>query len=41
MKCGFGKCGRCNIGSIYTCTKGPVFSYAQIKKMMPEGMPDR
>jgi len=41
MKCGFGKCGRCNIGNIYTCTKGPVFSYAQIKKMMPEGMPDR
>jgi len=31
MKCGIGKCGRCNIGNIYVCRDGPVFSYAQIK----------
>jgi len=31
MKCGIGKCGRCNIGNIYVCRDGPVFSFAQIK----------
>ncbi|MDD5397505.1 MAG: FAD/NAD(P)-binding protein [Dehalococcoidia bacterium] len=31
MKCGIGKCGRCNIGNLYVCRDGPVFSYAQIK----------
>jgi len=31
MKCGIGKCGRCNIGNLYVCRNGPVFSYAQIK----------
>jgi NAD(P)H-flavin reductase len=31
MKCGIGKCGRCNIGTIYVCRDGPVFSYAEIK----------
>jgi NAD(P)H-flavin reductase len=25
MKCGIGKCGRCNIGSKYVCLDGPVF----------------
>jgi sulfhydrogenase subunit gamma (sulfur reductase) len=30
MKCGIGKCGRCNIGNIYVCRDGPVFSYAEI-----------
>jgi NAD(P)H-flavin reductase len=39
MKCGFGKCGRCNIGHIYTCTKGPVFSYSELKGLPPEGLP--
>ncbi len=33
MKCGLGKCGRCNIGSRYVCKDGPVFSYAQLKKL--------
>jgi len=33
MKCGVGKCGRCNIGSVLVCKNGPVFSYDQIKKM--------
>jgi sulfhydrogenase subunit gamma (sulfur reductase) len=27
MKCGVGKCGRCNIGDIYVCKDGPVFAY--------------
>jgi len=34
MKCGVGKCGRCNIGNIYVCRDGPVFSYAQIKSFL-------
>ena len=33
MKCGVGKCGRCNIGPHYVCTDGPVFSYQQILQM--------
>ena len=31
MKCGIAKCGRCNIGNLYVCRDGPVFTYAQIK----------
>jgi NAD(P)H-flavin reductase len=34
MKCGIGKCGRCNIGTIYVCRDGPVFSYAEIKDLI-------
>jgi NAD(P)H-flavin reductase len=34
MKCGIGKCGRCNIGGVYVCVDGPVFTYAQIKRMV-------
>jgi len=34
MKCGVGKCGRCNIGNIYVCRDGPVFSYAEIKSFI-------
>ena len=34
MKCGVGKCGRCNIGNLYVCRDGPVFSYAQIKNFV-------
>lgn len=30
MKCGFGKCGRCNIGGVYICKEGPVFNAAQL-----------
>ena len=33
MKCGIGKCGRCNVGSKFVCTDGPVFSYAQLKQL--------
>ena len=36
MKCGLGKCGRCNVGNIYVCKDGPVFSAAQIKAMPQE-----
>ena len=34
MKCGIGKCGRCNIGNVYVCRDGPVFSYEQIKNFI-------
>jgi len=36
MKCGLGKCGRCNIGNLYICKDGPVFSYAQLEKLRYE-----
>ncbi len=36
MKCGIGKCGRCNVGPMYVCKDGPVFSYAQLKSLPPE-----
>ncbi len=31
MKCGLGKCGHCQIHSIYCCRDGPVFNYQRIK----------
>jgi len=36
MKCGIGKCGRCNIGDKYVCVDGPVFSLAELKQMPNE-----
>ncbi|RJX29665.1 MAG: hydrogenase [Dethiobacter sp.] len=36
MKCGIGKCGRCNIGSLYVCLDGPVFTLAQLDRMPVE-----
>lgn len=36
MKCGLGKCGRCNIGSVYVCKDGPVFTYEQLKELPEE-----
>ncbi|MHA1241806.1 MAG: FAD/NAD(P)-binding protein [Promethearchaeota archaeon] len=36
MKCGIGKCGRCNIGKKFVCIDGPVFSLAELKKMPNE-----
>ncbi len=33
MKCGIGKCGRCNAGELYVCKDGPVFSYAYLKSV--------
>lgn len=36
MKCGIGKCGRCNIGSQYICLDGPVFDLTQLKQLPQE-----
>ncbi|MBN2034835.1 MAG: FAD/NAD(P)-binding protein [Deltaproteobacteria bacterium] len=36
MKCGIGKCGRCNVGSKYVCTDGPVFSRAELAGLTAE-----
>ena len=36
MKCGIGKCGRCNIGSKYVCLDGPVFTKAQLNELPGE-----
>jgi len=33
MKCGIGKCGRCNCGPVYVCKEGPVFSLEQIRQL--------
>ena len=31
MKCGVGKCGRCNVGSFYVCKEGPILTMAQLR----------
>jgi len=36
MKCGLGKCGRCNIGPLYVCKDGPVFSLAEIQSFLSD-----
>ena len=36
MKCGVGKCGRCNIGSKYVCKDGPVFRFDQLDALPNE-----
>ena len=36
MKCGVGTCGRCNIGSVYVCKDGPVFTLKQIEALPHE-----
>jgi NAD(P)H-flavin reductase len=36
MKCGIGKCGRCNIGSKYVCIDGPVFTLGELEELPPE-----
>jgi len=33
MKCGVGKCGRCNCGPLYVCKEGPVFTLEQLKQL--------
>jgi NAD(P)H-flavin reductase len=33
MKCGVGKCGRCNAGPVYVCKEGPVFSIKQLNEI--------
>jgi sulfhydrogenase subunit gamma (sulfur reductase) len=34
MKCGIGKCGRCNLGDIFVCTDGPVFRFDQVEQFL-------
>ena len=36
MKCGIGKCGRCNIGSKYVCKDGPVSRFDQLDELPNE-----
>ena len=36
MKCGVGKCGRCNIGTKYVCKDGPVFRFDQVDALPNE-----
>ena len=36
MKCGIGKCGRCNIGSKYVCKDGPVFRMDALEELPDE-----
>ncbi len=33
MKCGLGKCGRCNIGRVYVCKDGPVFTATELAEL--------
>jgi NAD(P)H-flavin reductase len=34
MKCGIGKCGRCNLGDVFICTDGPVFCFADVEEFL-------
>jgi NAD(P)H-flavin reductase len=34
MKCGIGKCGRCNLGEQFVCLDGPIFSYTQVSRFL-------
>ncbi|MFC1926930.1 FAD/NAD(P)-binding protein [Chloroflexota bacterium] len=34
MKCGLGKCARCNVGDKYVCKDGPVFNLEQISTFL-------
>lgn len=36
MKCGVGKCGRCNIGTKYVCKDGPVFRFDEVDALPNE-----
>ena len=36
MKCGVGKCGRCNVGKLYICKDGPVFSREELNLIPAE-----
>jgi NAD(P)H-flavin reductase len=38
MKCGIGKCGRCNIGEKYICKDGPVISYGELLGLTTDGV---
>ena len=34
MKCGIGKCGRCNMGETFVCLDGPVFAYNEVARFL-------
>lgn len=36
MKCGIGKCGRCNVANMYICKDGPVFRFDQLDELPDE-----
>lgn len=36
MKCGLGKCARCNVGDKYICKDGPVFTLEQISTLLEQ-----
>ena len=36
MKCGVGKCGRCNVGAKYVCKDGPVFRCDELEELPSE-----
>ena len=36
MKCGIGKCGRCNLGDKFICKDGPVFRFDQLEELPDE-----
>ena len=36
MKCGVGKCGRCNVGKLYICKDGPVFNKEELNLIPAE-----
>ncbi len=36
MKCGIGKCGRCNVGAKYVCKDGPVFRMDELSELPDE-----
>jgi NAD(P)H-flavin reductase len=36
MKCGLGKCFRCNVGEKYVCRDGPVFTFAEISRFIEQ-----
>ena len=36
MKCGLGKCARCNVGDKYICQDGPVFTMEQISQLIEQ-----
>lgn len=36
MKCGIGKCGRCNVGNKFVCQDGPVFTQKELQGMPKE-----
>lgn len=34
MKCAIGQCGHCQLGGVFVCTHGPVFSYDAVMRSM-------